>query len=207
MIRLPVDDPGEPDTRSPALLLVWVGRHQLGTLALGIAFGVVWMVAQALMPFAIGRAIEDGIVDDDSQRARALGRDPPRPRRRAGRRRRDAAPVRRLELAPGLVPDGSGRRPPCRPLGPRRPRTPLDRRGRRDGLERCAAGRRRLRHHRAACRGDRRLRRGRGDPALGVGRPRPHRAARRSRARPRFGLGDPAAPGAAARAARGGRGS
>ncbi len=66
MIRLPVDDPGEPDTRSPTWLLVWVGRHQVGTLVLGILFGVVWMVAQALMPFAIGRAIEDGIVDEDS---------------------------------------------------------------------------------------------------------------------------------------------
>ncbi len=67
MIRLPVSDPGEPDIRSPTRLLVWVGRHQVGTLVLGIVFGVVWMVAQALMPFAIGRAIQDGIVDDDSQ--------------------------------------------------------------------------------------------------------------------------------------------
>ena len=32
-VRLPVGDPGVPDTRSPARLLVWVGRHQLGTLA------------------------------------------------------------------------------------------------------------------------------------------------------------------------------
>jgi ABC-type multidrug transport system fused ATPase/permease subunit len=61
--RLPVSDPGEPDTRSPARLLLWVGRHQLGTLAAGVVYGIVWMVAQALMPFAIGRAIEDGIVE------------------------------------------------------------------------------------------------------------------------------------------------
>jgi ABC-type multidrug transport system fused ATPase/permease subunit len=67
VIRLPVNDPGEPDTRSATRLLVWVGRQQVGTLVLGIVFGVVWMVAQALMPFAIGRAIEEGIVDDDSQ--------------------------------------------------------------------------------------------------------------------------------------------
>ena len=66
MIRLPVKDPGAPDTRSATRLLLWVGRHQLGTLAWGISFGVVWMVAQALMPFAIGRAIEDGIVEDDT---------------------------------------------------------------------------------------------------------------------------------------------
>jgi ABC-type multidrug transport system fused ATPase/permease subunit len=62
-VRLPVGDPGVPDTRSPARLLLWVGRHQVTTLAAGVCFGVVWMVSQALMPFTIGRAIQDGIVD------------------------------------------------------------------------------------------------------------------------------------------------
>ena len=70
-IRLPTDDPGAPDTRSPARLLLWVGRHQLVTIAAGILFGIVWMVAQALMPFTIGRAIEDGIIEHDN-RALAL---------------------------------------------------------------------------------------------------------------------------------------
>jgi ABC-type multidrug transport system fused ATPase/permease subunit len=70
-IRLPADDPGVPDTRSPARLLLWVGRQQLATIAAGIFFGIVWMVAQALMPFTIGRAIEDGIVEHDN-RALAL---------------------------------------------------------------------------------------------------------------------------------------
>jgi ABC-type multidrug transport system fused ATPase/permease subunit len=64
---LPLADPGVPDIRSPKRLLVWVGRRQIGTLAIGIAFGIAWMLAQALMPFAIGRAIQDGIVDDDGQ--------------------------------------------------------------------------------------------------------------------------------------------
>ena len=63
MIELPVADPGRPDTRSPFRLLVWVGRHQKGTLSIAIAFGIVWMVAQALMPYAIGQAIQQGIVD------------------------------------------------------------------------------------------------------------------------------------------------
>jgi ABC-type multidrug transport system fused ATPase/permease subunit len=67
MRTLPLADPGIPDTRSPKRLLVWVGRRQLGTLAVGIGFGIAWMLAQALMPFAIGRAIQDGIVDDDRQ--------------------------------------------------------------------------------------------------------------------------------------------
>jgi ABC-type multidrug transport system fused ATPase/permease subunit len=66
-IDLPFADPGVPDTRSPFRLLVWVGRHQLGTLAIGIALGVVWMSAQALMPFAIGRAIQDGIAEHHNE--------------------------------------------------------------------------------------------------------------------------------------------
>jgi ABC-type multidrug transport system fused ATPase/permease subunit len=70
-VRLPADDPGIPDTRSPARLLVWVGRQQVPTLLAGIFFGVLWMLAQALMPFTIGRAIENGIVDSDN-RALAL---------------------------------------------------------------------------------------------------------------------------------------
>jgi ABC-type multidrug transport system fused ATPase/permease subunit len=67
MIKLPFADPGTPDTRSPVRFLVWVGRQQLGTLLAGVFFGVLWMVSQALMPAAIGRAIQDGIVDDDSR--------------------------------------------------------------------------------------------------------------------------------------------
>ena len=66
MLRLPFADPGRPDASSPARLLVWVGRRQLGTLLGGVLFGILWMVAQALMPFALGQAIEEGIVDDDS---------------------------------------------------------------------------------------------------------------------------------------------
>ncbi len=65
MQPLPVADPGAPDTRSPAGLLVWVGKQQLGSLALGVTFGILWMVAQALMPYTIGRGIQEGIVEDD----------------------------------------------------------------------------------------------------------------------------------------------
>ena len=42
-----------------------MGRQQIGSLVLGVAFGIAWMVAQALMPYTIGRAIQDGIVEDD----------------------------------------------------------------------------------------------------------------------------------------------
>ena len=67
MIKLPFTDPGRPDTRSPIRFLLWVARHQVGTLLAGVFFGVVWMVSQALMPAAIGRAIQNGIVADDNR--------------------------------------------------------------------------------------------------------------------------------------------
>ena len=67
MTQLPFENPGTPDTRSPLRLLLWVGRHQVGTLLAGMLFGVLWMVAQALLPFAVGRAIENGIVDNDDR--------------------------------------------------------------------------------------------------------------------------------------------
>ena len=68
MRALPFSDPGTPDTRSPWRYLTWLARAQAGTLLLGTSYGVVWMVAQALMPWAIGHGI-DGIADDDTSGA------------------------------------------------------------------------------------------------------------------------------------------
>ena len=65
MKQLPFDDPGTPDTRSPTRFLLWVGRQQLGTLALGMTFGIVWMLSQALLPWVLGRAIDGGIATGD----------------------------------------------------------------------------------------------------------------------------------------------
>jgi ABC-type multidrug transport system fused ATPase/permease subunit len=65
-IELPFAEPGAPDTRSPLRLLLWVGRQQRLTLAGGMLFGTVWMVAQALSPYAVGRAVQTGIVDHDN---------------------------------------------------------------------------------------------------------------------------------------------
>ncbi|HEU5213466.1 MAG TPA: ABC transporter ATP-binding protein [Gaiellaceae bacterium] len=67
MVRLPYDDPGVPDRRSPLRFLLWVGRQQVPTLIGGVFFGVLWMLAQALMPFAIGAAIQHGIADHDNE--------------------------------------------------------------------------------------------------------------------------------------------
>jgi ABC-type multidrug transport system fused ATPase/permease subunit len=66
--QLPYADPGVPDTRSPARFLRWIAGGQIGTLALGMLLGVCWMVAQALLPWAIGNGI-DGVVDGETTSA------------------------------------------------------------------------------------------------------------------------------------------
>ncbi|MDP9395530.1 MAG: ABC transporter ATP-binding protein/permease [Actinomycetota bacterium] len=66
MKALPLADPGTPDTRSAARFLLWVARGQKTTLATGMAFGVVWMGTQALVPAALGRAIDAGVAPRDS---------------------------------------------------------------------------------------------------------------------------------------------
>src|SRR5688500_4009097 len=67
MKQLPFSDPGRPDIRSPARFLLWVGMQQRSTLALGMTFGVIWMLAQALLPYALGRAVDDGLAADDNR--------------------------------------------------------------------------------------------------------------------------------------------
>ncbi|WP_337191555.1 ABC transporter ATP-binding protein [Nocardioides flavescens] len=62
---LPLDHPGEADHRSPWRFLLWLARHQWQTLAGGMAFGIVWMSCQAVMPAVIGRAIDRGVAGRD----------------------------------------------------------------------------------------------------------------------------------------------
>lgn len=68
MRPLPVPDPGVPDVRSPARFLWWLAWSQRATLLSGIAFGIVWMSAQAVVPAVIGRAIDEGIAGRDPDR-------------------------------------------------------------------------------------------------------------------------------------------
>lgn len=65
MFSLPYADPGTPDLRSPARFLLWLARRQWTTLLGGMLFGVLWMVSQALVPAAIGAAIDQGIIPGD----------------------------------------------------------------------------------------------------------------------------------------------
>jgi ABC-type multidrug transport system fused ATPase/permease subunit len=64
---VPFADPGTPETRSPVRFLLWTARGQWRTLAVGVSLGVVWMVAQALLPYAIGRGIDEGVATADVQ--------------------------------------------------------------------------------------------------------------------------------------------
>ncbi|GAA2075731.1 ABC transporter transmembrane domain-containing protein [Actinomadura alba] len=66
MRALPLPDHGEPDHGSPLRYLAWVARAQARPLAGGMALGVVWMLSQALMPAAIGRAVDEGIAGKDT---------------------------------------------------------------------------------------------------------------------------------------------
>jgi ABC-type multidrug transport system fused ATPase/permease subunit len=63
--RLPYDDPGNPDIRSPARYLLWTARQQWQPLAIGTGYGIVWMGAQALVPAAIGRGLDQGVSAHD----------------------------------------------------------------------------------------------------------------------------------------------
>src|SRR3954471_4396617 len=60
MRRLPLPEPGTPDTRSPARFFLWLVNGQRRTLAGGAALGVLWMLAQAVMPLVVGRALDRG---------------------------------------------------------------------------------------------------------------------------------------------------
>ncbi|WP_395654152.1 ABC transporter ATP-binding protein [Phycicoccus elongatus] len=66
MRPLPYEHPGTPELSSPMAFLGWVGRGQWRTLVVGVAFGILWMVAQALIPATISQAIDQGIIAGDS---------------------------------------------------------------------------------------------------------------------------------------------
>jgi ABC-type multidrug transport system fused ATPase/permease subunit len=58
MRQLPVADPGTPDLRSAHHFFMWLMKKQRTSVLLGIVWGSAWMVAQALVPAAIGSAID-----------------------------------------------------------------------------------------------------------------------------------------------------
>jgi ABC-type multidrug transport system fused ATPase/permease subunit len=48
-------------------LLVWLARRQWRTLLAGACFGIPWMLSAALVPAAVGRAVDAGIVARDGR--------------------------------------------------------------------------------------------------------------------------------------------
>ena len=66
MRTIPFADPGTPDTRGPLWFLLWVGRQQWRTQVAVLVMGVAWMVTIALVPAAVGRGIDEGIVAGDT---------------------------------------------------------------------------------------------------------------------------------------------
>lgn len=65
MRRLPLDDPGIADHSTPGRFLWWLAKGQWATLLGGMAFGILWMSSQAVMPAVLGRAIDRGIAARD----------------------------------------------------------------------------------------------------------------------------------------------
>ena len=66
--HLPFADPGTPDLSTQGRFLRWIGLHQKRLLGLGIFWGVVWMVGQALIPGALGAGVQ-AISETDQSRA------------------------------------------------------------------------------------------------------------------------------------------
>ncbi|GLX08541.1 ABC transporter ATP-binding protein [Microbispora sp. NBRC 16548] len=58
MRSLPVADPGSPDARGPLRYLWWVARGQAAPMLAGAGLAVLWWLGQALVPAALGKAID-----------------------------------------------------------------------------------------------------------------------------------------------------
>jgi ABC-type multidrug transport system fused ATPase/permease subunit len=67
MRRLPVADPGAPDDRSATRYLAWLVRRSWTSVTAGVLLAVVWMIAQALVPAVVGKAIDAGVTDRDER--------------------------------------------------------------------------------------------------------------------------------------------
>jgi ABC-type multidrug transport system fused ATPase/permease subunit len=62
---LPLADPGTPELAGPWRFLAWIARGQWRTLLLGVLWGVLWMVSRALVPVAVGRGLDVGVLARD----------------------------------------------------------------------------------------------------------------------------------------------
>ena len=67
MRELPPADPGLPDDRSATRYLGWLARRTWVSVVGGIAFAILWMACQALVPAVVGRAIDAGLTGRDGR--------------------------------------------------------------------------------------------------------------------------------------------
>ena len=65
MRDLPDADPGTPDGGSATRYLAWLARRGWPSLAAAVLMAILWMLCQALVPFALGRAIDAGVAGRD----------------------------------------------------------------------------------------------------------------------------------------------
>ncbi|MFI6482705.1 ABC transporter ATP-binding protein [Nonomuraea sp. NPDC050663] len=65
MRTLPEADPGTPDIRGALRYLWWNARRQATPLLTGIAFAVLWWLAQAFVPFILGKGV-DAVTGKDT---------------------------------------------------------------------------------------------------------------------------------------------
>ncbi|WP_043488078.1 MULTISPECIES: ABC transporter transmembrane domain-containing protein [Streptomyces] len=65
MRRFPDPESGTPDHRSPTSYLLWLAHNLRHSIFLGVLWGILCVLAQALVPAAIGAAIDTGIIDRD----------------------------------------------------------------------------------------------------------------------------------------------
>lgn len=69
VLTLPDPRPGVPDVRTAGRYLAWLGRQQWRTLVIGMSLGTAWTMSQAMVPWLVGRTIDEGVAAGD---ARAL---------------------------------------------------------------------------------------------------------------------------------------
>ncbi len=60
---LPLADPGTPVISGPVGYLAWLARRQSGILAVALCFGLITFGCQALTPYLVGRALDEGLTD------------------------------------------------------------------------------------------------------------------------------------------------
>ncbi len=64
--RIPSVRPTEKHLSSVPRFLLWQAARQPATLTAGVLFGVVWMLCQAVWPYLLGRAVDEGVSGDPS---------------------------------------------------------------------------------------------------------------------------------------------